>query len=195
MQDEAGKLKASDLPKEDLEDIFKSIVAIERRGQGLLGFVKAYRDYTRSPVPEIGRMNLFNWLNDTVQVVKTEMKEVEINISSAISKDIVIQADEQLISQVLINLLKNAKEAMEGQKDGRIDIGIQREEDCLCLTIADNGPGIPEEILNDVFIPFFTTKKSGNGIGLSLSKQIMKAHKGDITVESDSSGTTFTLKF
>lgn len=195
MQDDDGELKSEQFDAEELEDVFKSIVAIEKRGQGLLGFVKAYRDYTRPPVPEIGEVKLLSWINDTVQVVKTELKAVEIDISPNISGSIIIKADEKLMSQVLINLLKNAAEAMEGQINARIEIEIEIREEHLLLTISDNGTGIPLDILQEVFVPFFTTKKQGNGIGLSLSKQIMKAHKGDITVISDSNGTTFSLYF
>ena len=193
MQDDQGKLKSEQFDAEELEDVFKSIVAIEKRGQGLLDFVKAYRDYTRPPVPEISEVKLLSWINDTVQVVKTELKAVEINISPNISENITIQVDEKLMSQVLINLLKNASEAMKGQSDAVIDIEVRQEDGNTYLDVADNGSGIPEDIINEIFVPFFTTKKKGNGIGLSLSKQIMKAHKGDITVTSDSNGSKFCL--
>ncbi len=195
MQDDQGDLKVEQFDKEDLEDVFKSIVAIEKRGQGLLGFVKAYRDYTRPPVPEISKVNVFTLINETVQVTKSEMKSVQVNIAQSIPKEAFVQADEKLISQVLINLLKNAAEAMEGQRSARIDIAFRVEADTTFLDVADNGPGIPEDIVNEIFIPFFTTKKQGNGIGLSLSKQIMRAHKGDITAVSNSKGTVFSLEF
>ncbi|MFY0593320.1 sensor histidine kinase [Roseivirga sp.] len=194
MQDEKGKLKAEALPREDLEDVFKSMVAIEKRGQGLLGFVKAYRDYTRPPVPEIARVNLFSWLNDTLQIYKTEMDGVTVNIDRNIAEDHFIEVDEKLMSQVFINLLKNAAEAMKGMESPHIDISANYIDEKMHLSITDNGPGIPLNILDEVFVPFFTTKTEGNGIGLSLSKQIMKAHRGDITVESGSLGTKFTLK-
>ncbi|OEK02433.1 hypothetical protein BFP97_13270 [Roseivirga sp. 4D4] len=194
MQDDEGKLRADQFEKDDLEDVFKSIVAIEKRGQGLLGFVQAYRDYTRPPVPEISSVNLFSLIHDTVQISKSELGSVKLKLSPDIPEDAFVQADEKLISQVLINLVKNAAEAMEGQSDAQIDINVQEEAEHINLEITDNGPGIPADIINEVFVPFFTTKKQGNGIGLSLSKQIMKAHKGDITVVSNSRGTTFSLK-
>jgi len=193
MQDEGGKLKSYPFDKGELEDVFKSIVAIEKRGQGLLGFVQAYRDYTKPPVPEIAKVNLFALINDTVQIIKSQLGPVQLNISPSIPEDAFIQVDEKLISQVLINLIKNAAEAMEGQSDAQIDINYREEPEHTCLEITDNGPGIPADIINEVFVPFFTTKKQGNGIGLSLSKQIMKAHKGDIMVESSAHGTTFEL--
>lgn len=195
MQDDQGKLKTDQLDPEELNDVFKSIVAIEKRGQGLLGFVKAYRDYTRLPVPEFTEVNVLILLNETVQLTKSEMDEVKVNISNEIPSDAFIQADEKLISQVLINLIKNAAEAMEGSSNAQIDIGLRQEEEHTYLAVADNGPGIPEDIVNEIFVPFFTTKKKGNGIGLSLSKQIMKAHKGDITISADSEGTVFSLVF
>ncbi|OEK06694.1 sensor histidine kinase [Roseivirga misakiensis] len=193
MQDETGQLKSDALPREDLEDIFKSMVAIEKRGQGLLGFVKAYRDYTRPPVPEIAKVNLFSWLNDTLQIFKTEMAGVSVEIDREIDEGHFVNMDEKLMSQVLINLLKNAAEAMKGMESPKIAIGVVNSENSTQLIVADNGPGIPANILEEVFVPFFTTKTEGNGIGLSLSKQIMKAHKGDITVESSEAGTTFKL--
>lgn len=195
MQDEGGKLKPGAFDQDELEDVFKSIVAIEKRGQGLLGFVQAYRDYTRPPIPEISKVNLFALINDTVQIIKSELGAVQLNISPSIPEDAFIQVDEKLISQVLINLIKNAAEAMEGQSDAKIDIDYRQESDGIHLEVADNGPGIPEDIINEVFVPFFTTKKQGNGIGLSLSKQIMKAHKGDIMTNSSKDGTSFTLVF
>ncbi len=195
MQEDQGKLKTDQLDPEELNDVFKSIVAIEKRGQGLLGFVKAYRDYTRPPVPEISKVNVFTLINETVQLTKSEMSAVKVNISNEIPTDAFIQADEKLIGQVLINLIKNAAEAMEGSPNAQIDISVRHEEEHTYIEVADNGSGIPEDIINEIFVPFFTTKKQGNGIGLSLSKQIMKAHKGDITVSADSEGTVFSLRF
>lgn len=194
MQNDNGQLKKEQLEQEELVDVFKSITAIEKRGQGLLGFVKAYRDYTRPPVPEIDNVNLFSWVNDTVQVIKSELKNVQIKVSETIPEDLFIKADEKLMSQVLINLLKNSSEAIAGS-EGEISISAEILEGQVHLHVRDNGSGIPENIRKEIFVPFFTTKKQGNGIGLSLSKQIMKAHKGDITVESNSEGTIFTLKF
>lgn len=195
MQDEQGKLKTDQLDPEELKDVFKSIVAIEKRGQGLLGFVKAYRDYTRPPVPEIHEVNLFTLINETIQLTKPEMSNIKVDISNEFPSDAFIQADEKLIGQVVINLIKNASEAMFGQTDAKIDISLRQEAQTTYLEISDNGPGIPEDIINEVFVPFFTTKKQGNGIGLSLSKQIMKAHKGDIIVSTDLEGTVFSLRF
>lgn len=195
MQDDQGKLKTDQFDPEELNDVFKSIVAIEKRGQGLLGFVKAYRDYTRPPVPEISKVNVFTLINETVQVTKSEMSAVKVNISNEIPTDAFIQADEKLIGQVLINLIKNAVEAMEGLPSAHIDISLQQEEEHTYIEVGDNGSGIPEDIVNEIFVPFFTTKKQGNGIGLSLSKQIMKAHKGDITVSTNPEGTIFSLRF
>lgn len=195
MQDDQGNLKSQDLEAEELDDVFKSIVAIEKRGQGLLGFVKAYRDYTRPPVPEIAKVNLFSLINDTVQITKSELGDVKVDVSKEIPVDAFVQADEKLISQVLINLIKNAAEAMENKPGSRITVDVSIQDDMTSLRVSDNGPGIPEDIVDEIFVPFFTTKKQGNGIGLSLSKQIMKAHKGDILAESSSSGTTFSLIF
>ena len=93
-------------------------------------------------------------------------------------------ADEILLSQVLINLLKNAMQALEGQKDRKICMDVDAEKNQLLIRVTDNGPGIPSELAEDVFVPFFTTKATGSGIGLSLSRQIIRMHGGELSVVS-----------
>lgn len=105
--------------------------------------------------------------------------------------------DPELIQQVLINLLKNAIQALEEKQERQILINCYQDESGnTYLVVRDNGSGIDEEALSKIFIPFFTTKKKGSGIGLSLSRQIMRQHNGSISVKSKmGEGTEFTLRF
>jgi signal transduction histidine kinase len=102
-----------------------------------------------------------------------------------------------MIEQVLINLMKNAMEAVKDTAQPKIKIIADRNDNlAVTISVYDNGPGIPEENLDNIFIPFYSTKKEGSGIGLSLSRQIMKLHRGRIDVETEpGAGTTFILEF
>jgi C4-dicarboxylate-specific signal transduction histidine kinase len=106
-----------------------------------------------------------------------------------------ICADSMMIQQVLINLIKNAMEAVKGQEKKSIALSAESRNERVIIRVWDNGRGIASEDIEKVFIPFYTTKKKGSGIGLSLSKQIMKLHKGSIHFQSDDSGTTFYIEF
>ncbi len=194
MEDETGyPVAVSTLEEEQGEDIYKSINAIENRGQGLLEFVNAYRDYTKIPSPELEKTDLIALVNNVLVVLKGSLEHIEVQVKADESK-VFCQIDGKLIDQVLINILKNATEALEGNEHPRIIINIQ-SSDGPRISIANNGPGIPTEIREEIFVPFYTTKPKGNGIGLSLSKQIMKAHGGDIDSETGPNGTVFKLRF
>jgi len=107
-----------------------------------------------------------------------------------------VKADEEMIEQVLINLMKNAIEAADHAEQAKIEINGSYTENAVIITITDNGPGIIPEAIDRIFVPFFTTKKTGSGIGLALSRQIMQMHNGSLTVVSEPDvKTTFTLRF
>lgn len=194
MEDEEGKpVPVSSLDEETGEDIYRSVFAIESRGKGLLGFVNAYRDYTSPPEPDLETVNLLSLATEAVQIMNPTMDGIALTLDARSNERALVQADPKLIGQVLINLIKNAKEALSTQEGGEISVLIQGDSARVSLSVKDNGPGIPEDVKDEIFVPFFTTKEKGNGIGLSLSKQIMKVHGGDITVDSDSTGTRFSL--
>jgi signal transduction histidine kinase len=171
---------------------------IKEQGKGLMSFVDSYRKLTRVPEPE---KKLFK-VADLMSRVKILYSSLEKSDSTAltvslISPDLQIYADQNLISQVLINLVKNALEANENNSDGKIiitastDINNHPE---ICVT--DNGPGISEENIDEIFVPFFTTRQNGSGIGLSISRQIMRAHDGNLKVRSiPGKETVFCLSF
>jgi signal transduction histidine kinase len=181
-----------------IETTLTGLNVIKEQGKGLMSFVESYRKLTRVPEPEkklyrigdlIGRVVvLFSSLENSKNV------QLEVNVKDP---DIKIFADQNLISQVLINLLKNAIEANHDNPDAVINISAvidnnQRPEIC----ISDNGPGISPENIDEIFVPFFTTRQKGSGIGLSLSKQIMKVHGGNLKVRSiQGKETVFCLCF
>ena len=152
---------------------------------------------TKIQKPNFREVLITDLLKRVHTLLKPELKKRNIKTVELISDpNLTIQADSELIEQVLINLVKNAMEAVTHQKNPRIEIGSEVNHDHIQIFVRDNGPGIDEEYLDKIFIPFFTTKKSGSGIGLSLSRQIMRMHKGRINFQTSAEdGTTFILAF
>lgn len=189
-----GPKEVSNISQEQVNDIHRSIKAIENRGTGLLNFVNAYRDYTRLPELNLEQTDLNDLIKELVTLVKTDFDQSGIELSyESQENDCKILIDPKLISQVVINLLKNAKEALSETNQPKVSIVLAKDEFTFSLMISDNGLGIPEELIEDIFVPFFTTKKQGTGIGLSLSRQIMKAHGGDLKLLESREGTMFGL--
>ncbi|RWY50116.1 sensor histidine kinase [Mucilaginibacter gilvus] len=182
----------------DLEDIELGIDTIKRRSEGLLKFTESYRSLnkiTKLDLTKILVRNMFENLNSLMRPT-LEKKHIELEI---ILRDpaLAIEADINLIDQVMINLLVNAIEAVKDKPEPRITLSAEAKGNGKVLVkIMDNGLGMPPELLDKIFIPFFSTRKTGSGIGLSLCKQIMLLHKGNIQVQStDGKGATFILQF
>ncbi|MBC7417787.1 MAG: HAMP domain-containing histidine kinase [Pedobacter sp.] len=180
-----------------LEDLEIGIETIERRSNGLLKFAETYRNLNKITKPNTKRIRVLDLFENLQELMDPtfQQKSIELDI---ILKDpqIAIDADIHLIEQVLINLLVNAVEAIKEVEHPKITLSAYRESNKTIVRISDNGGGIPPEIIEQIFIPFFSTRKSGSGIGLSLSKQIMLLHKGSIQVKSEIGvGTAFMLIF
>ncbi len=176
----------------------KGLEVINERGTGLIGFVETYRKLTRIPPPEKKTINLKQLLDNTITLIGIESLDENIQIDSeVIPENLEISADKKQISQVLINLIKNSREALRNSANGKIMLtGAINEYSRVQITIFDNGPGIPEDEMDKIFVPFYTTKESGSGIGLSLSRQIMLMHGGSLKVVSTPGvQTIFTLEF
>jgi len=180
------------------EDLVLGVETIQRRSEGLLKFAQTYRNLNKITTLNLRKVyvrDLFENLNKLMQPT-LEQKGIELEI---ILKDpeLIVQVDPNLVEQVLINLLVNAMEAVKDRPEPRITLfAATLANTRIMLKISDNGTGIPEELMDKIFIPFFSTKKSGSGIGLSLCKQIMMLHKGNIQVHSvDGEGTAFVLTF
>lgn len=181
-----------------LEDLELGIDTIKRRSEGLLKFTESYRSLNKITKLDLTRIrvrNLFENLNSLMRPT-LEKKKIELEI---ILRDptLAIEADINLIEQVLINLLVNAIEAVKDSEEPRIILSAEIQSNNKTLVkVTDNGLGMPPELLDKIFIPFFSTRKTGSGIGLSLCKQIMLLHKGNIQVQSsEGKGSAFILQF
>ena len=175
----------------------KGLEVINERGTGLIGFVETYRKLTRIPQPDKKPVSVAHLFENTVTLIKSEPENENVHISWEIKPtDLEIVADKKQIAQVLINLLKNSVEALKNQVGGKIIVKSNINPDGkVLISVTDNGPGIPEDLMDKIFIPFFTTKENGSGIGLSLSRQIIQMHGGSLKVDSKPKKTMFSIVF
>ena len=178
------------------EEIRSGLQTISTTGKGLLAFVESYRRFTRIPTPEPSLFYVKAFIDRMVELARHQNTCKNITFHTDISPaDLIVYADENLISQVVINLLKNAIQAIGTQADGKIEISARcNDSEEILIEIKNNGPVIPPEIADHIFIPFFTTKEGGSGIGLSISRQIMRLSGGSITLLPGKE-TKFVLKF
>ncbi|HEC44320.1 MAG TPA: GHKL domain-containing protein [Bacteroides sp.] len=197
LMDEHGRRRTlDDLEEDDLEDMYSGLSTIEERSKGLVKFVSDYKNLTRLPKPTFESIPVSSLFGHIENLFARDMEQADIDFSISDSTlDLSIWADAQMIHQVLINLLNNSMDAVESRKMKTIRLGIESQDGKTNIRVSDNGKGIDPEYADKVFIPFFTTRKKGSGIGLSLSRQIMRLHKGSIYFHSDEKGTTFTLEF
>lgn len=181
----------------NLVDLELGINTIKKRSEGLLRFAETYRNLNKITKPNLQTLyvrDLFENLHSLMQPTLIQ-KTIELEI---ILKDpnLMFEADLTLVEQVLINLLVNAIEALKGVSQARIILYGEKSDEKTIIKIIDNGVGIDEEVLDKIFIPFFSTRKTGSGIGLTLCKQIMMLHGGSIQVFSQADvGTSFILQF
>lgn len=183
---------------QSLEDLAIGIDTIKRRSEGLLKFAETYRNLNKITTLNLNKVYVRDVFESLHQLMEPTLEQKNIEMEVILKDpDLMIEADINLLEQVLINLVVNAIEAVKGIEDPHIMLsGAQLLGKKPYIRVTDNGPGMPEELLDKIFIPFFSTKKSGSGIGLSLCKQIMMLHKGNITVQSlVGEGTAFTLQF
>ena len=181
-----------------LEDLEIGINTIKRRSEGLLKFAETYRNLNKITTLSLQKVYIRELFGNLHQLMQPtfEQKGIEMEIILR-NPELVLQADPSLLEQVLINLVVNAIEAVKDRPNAKIILSAdQTTRGKIILKIADNGQGIPEELMDKIFIPFFSTKKQGSGIGLSLCKQIIMLHKGVIQVHSTpEKGTIFSLQF
>jgi nitrogen fixation/metabolism regulation signal transduction histidine kinase len=181
-----------------IDDLELGIETIKRRSEGLLKFAETYRNLNKITQPNVKKVyvrDLFENLNVLMQPT-LDQKQIDMDIVLK-DTDLILEADTNLVEQVLINLVVNAIEAVKDHEDARIILsGYLATNKKTVIKISDNGVGMPEEVIDKIFIPFFSTKKTGSGIGLSLCKQIMMLHHGNIQVQSvEGKGTSFVLQF
>jgi two-component system, NtrC family, nitrogen regulation sensor histidine kinase NtrY len=192
---EAGGGSASSA--EAFSAVREAIETIERRSDGLVRFVDAYRSMSRLPQPRIESVPVSDLFAGTQLLLGAKLREKGVGLETSIRPpNLEVNVDPELVEQVLINLVLNAIEALDGRPDPRVQLeslldGMGRP----MLRVIDNGPGIDPDVQERIFVPFFTTKRTGSGIGLSLARQIARLHGGSLTVQSDpGKETVFTIR-
>ena len=181
-----------------VDDLELGIETIKRRSEGLLKFAETYRNLNKITTLNLKRVFVRDVFENLLQLMQPTLEQKNIEIETILKDpDLSLEADINLLEQVLINLVVNAIEAVKEKDHPRIILSAYFNNNRKpIIKVADNGSGMPAEIMEKIFIPFFSTKKSGSGIGLSLCKQIMMLHKGNIQVQSkDGDGTAFLLQF
>ncbi len=181
-----------------VEDIELGIITIKRRSEGLLKFAETYRNLNKITTLNLTHVYVRDLFENLSRLMQPTLQQKNIDVDVILKDtDLMFEADTNLVEQVLINLLVNAIEAVKETPNPHITLSATRNSNQkVVIKIADNGTGIPADLLDKIFIPFFSTKKSGSGIGLSLCKQIMMLHKGNVQVQSTvGEGTVFSLLF
>ncbi len=166
-----------------IEDIHDAIRTVARRSEGLMGFVQSYRQLTRMPPPKMEKFSLKKNLERLKRLMNAEWKGrgIALHVSGA-SEGMLLMADEGLLDQTIINLLRNAADAASENEHPQVWLSTRlNDRGHPVIEVADNGPGIDPEVLEKIFLPFFTTKAEGSGVGLSLARQVMLVHKGSIS--------------
>jgi nitrogen fixation/metabolism regulation signal transduction histidine kinase len=183
---------------EELGKVLEALKVIEKTGEGLIDFTEEYRRLSLLPPPKKEMLNVEDTLAGIQVLVEGEASEKDIWISLKCKEpEASIFADKQQFEMVMLNLLKNSFDALTGrQHDRSVVISVQKSEGRVLLKLEDNGSGIPENLTDQVFVPFFSTKEEGSGIGLSLVRQIMNNHGGSVLLESiQGKKTVVTLSF
>lgn len=186
------------IDEENKNDLADAIITIEKRCQGLLNFVNTYRRLSRIPEPNLSIFPIGELLNRIEQLMNERIRVDEINLSTSVNpKSLKLTADIDLIEQVIINLILNSINAVKENENPEIELKSWLDEKGhVNISVSDNGSGIKDDIKEKIFTPFFTTQKDGSGIGLSLSRQIMRKHGGAVSIKSKPNiKTIFTLRF
>lgn len=184
------------LSVEESAEIKEAFKIIQKRSEGLMSFTDTYRKLTRIPPPKLESFNVRVFIEEIHKFFEQDLKrkKIQFNLTFLLS-EIKMLADPILLEQVFINLFKNAIEALEGVDNPEISIMVDKTpQGKVTIQMIDNGQGIPPDVLDQIFVPFFTTKETGSGIGLSLSQQIIRMHGGNIHFQSEvGKGTIVTF--
>src|SRR5262245_59994558 len=198
VDEKSGELSVEGLARDERQDFARGLASIHSRGSGLLKFVQAYSELTNLPRPTCTAVDVAALLDRVHALMAPALEADDLSLQvQAVGANLTVRADPQQIEQVLINLVKNAAEALAERDNGLVVLRGARDDDGkVLIQVIDNGPGIEAAHLDDIFLPFFTTKRNGSGIGLSVSRQIMALNKGLLTVKTAlGSGSEFTLRF
>ncbi|MGQ2983971.1 sensor histidine kinase [Flavobacterium sp.] len=189
-----NELVAQDtLSREDMEDIRESVHTMIHRSDHLQSFIESYRKLAMLPSPDKKRVELKSLLDSSLAVMAPIFKKAGITVNNDATQNRWIMADARQMEQALINLLTNSMYALEGSDRKEITIAAEVKNNRTFVTISDTGLGIDKEIEDKIFLPFFTTRPDGAGIGLTLSKNIIEAHGGYLSFKNEGSGATFII--
>jgi two-component system nitrogen regulation sensor histidine kinase NtrY len=183
---------------EELEDVQNAVATVARRSDSLLQFIDSYRQISRLAPPEKKRVALADLFEMVTSLAKAEWDDPGVALSSTVEPSgLYVYADRDLLEPVLLNLLRNAWQATKGTERPAIELrGRLNRRGNTVIEVEDNGHGVPDEIATKIFVPFFTTREGGSGVGLALARQVMIAHGGFIRLgQKNGAGTTFTLTF
>jgi two-component system, NtrC family, nitrogen regulation sensor histidine kinase NtrY len=189
-------IEKSTTDHEAVEDLKEALQTLEKRSQGMMKFVNAYRDFTTLPKPNLRTISVKQLIHEVLQLLQADLLSAKVLWELKVEPEsLTILADSDQLQQVLINLIKNALEAVTDQAQPLIKVDAYiTENQKVTISVHDNGYGIEPEALEKIFIPFYTTKKTGSGIGLSLSRQILQQHNGQLVAQSEAGhGTVFSL--
>jgi len=185
-------LEISDLEPKTITNTIKGLKVIEERSVGLMSFVDNYRKFTKLPAPKYAEVDLCQIIENNLMAASTYCGFEKIKLQKIMPESCMVSTDQKLVAQVIINLFKNACEALQSGniEDPTLTIKLLQTEEAVRLEISNNGPCIPPEIKEQIFIPFYTTKDEGSGVGLSLSKQIMLKMGGDVILSTSNKHLT-----
>ncbi|PKP15255.1 MAG: histidine kinase, partial [Bacteroidetes bacterium HGW-Bacteroidetes-23] len=186
-------MQQDSLSKDDLDDIKESVSTMIHRSNHLQNFVESYRKIAMLPSPKKEKTELNQLMKNALQLMNQLFKKENIIIKNTISFNRWIMVDSLQMEQVLINLLTNSLYALEGKDEKIIEISAEQKNKRLFISISDSGIGIDAEIEDKIFLPFFTTRKEGAGIGLTLSKNIIEAHGGYLNYQINENKTRFII--
>ena len=183
---------------EEMRDIRESVETVLRRSEGLTRFIQSYRQLSRMPPPKKKRIAFDKYFRRLESLVRGDLARKDIAlVLSHRPQGLYVVADEDMLDQMLINLIRNASDALTDSENARVEVSaFQDERQRTVIDVIDNGPGIPQELLDKIFVPFFTTRNEGSGIGLALTRYIMLSHGGKVTcLPEQDQGTVFRLTF
>ncbi len=198
LNDEEGRLKPwKAVGERYLPDLAYSLETIKKRGDGLLHFVEDYRKLTKVPQPRLASVPVVDLLLTVGRLMQAELQPLGVKLTTEVQpEEATLWCDPGLVEQVLINLITNSMHALATTSDPRIKLVCYHRQDQIIIEVSDNGTGIDADKLDQIFVPFFSTKEHGSGVGLSLSRHIMTLHRGAIRVQSPpGQHTSFFLHF
>lgn len=195
--DDARERVTDEAVRDELNDAHDAVNTVARRSDGLMNFVSSYRKLTRPPEPQKQRFPVRDLFADVERMVSQDLPGT-VRLTAMIEPEsLELVADRELVEQVLINIVQNARNAMSDQPEGEIELASRlNARGHVVITIADSGPGVPPDIQDRIFVPFYTTRREGSGVGLALSRQIMIAHGGTISCRNrERGGAVFSMVF